>query len=71
MYSLKSADGEWYTLAFIDYERMYPRLCKVLELPELAEDPRYKDLTAVKQENHIEELCHILEEAFAKYDSAY
>lgn len=34
------SDGEWFYLATSDYRR-FPELCKVLGMPELAEDPRF------------------------------
>lgn len=71
MNTYKSSDGEWFTLAFLNYELMYPKLCKVLGLESLTDDERYLNVAAVKKDNHIEELCQILEEAFAKYDSKY
>ena len=43
----------------------------MLGLDQYAEDERYCTLKTVKTENHVEEFCKILEEAMAKYDSAY
>jgi len=71
MNSYCSKDGEWFTLALLNYEAMYPRLCKVLEMESFANDQRYNSVAAVKQAGNTEALCRILEDAFAKYDSTY
>ena len=67
----QTKDGEWFAFAMLQYEKMFPKLCKVLGLDQYAEDERYCTLKTVKTENHVEEFCKILEEAMAKYDSAY
>ena len=71
MNSYCSKDGAWLTLALLNYEVMFPKLCEVLELKGLAEDPRYGSVAAVKQGGNNEALCRILEEGFAKFDSGY
>lgn len=71
MNSYCSKDGEWFTLALLNYEVMFPKLCEVLELGGLAEDPRYCNVAAVKKDGNNEALCRLLEEGFAKFDSAY
>ena len=67
----QTKDGDWFAFAMLQYEKMFPKLCKVLGLDEYAEDERYCTLANVKTENHIEEFCRILEEAMAKYETAY
>lgn len=71
MNSYCSKDGEWFTLALLNYDVMYPKLCKVLGLDDLAADPRYCSVAGVKEGTNIEDCCKILEDAFAKFDSAY
>lgn len=71
MNSYKTKDNEWITLALLNYELMYPKLCKVLGLEHLAADERYHTVAGVKQGSHTADLCHLLEEAFAKFDSTY
>ncbi len=62
-------DGEWLMLSILEYERYFPALCKVLGVPELAEDPRFADKKAADQ--HRGELIRALEERFIREDFAY
>ena len=71
MNSYSSKDGEWFTLALLNYEAMFPKLCIVLALGDLASDKRYDCVSSVKKNGNTEALCRILEEAFAKFDSVY
>ncbi len=48
----KTKDGEWIQTTILEYNRYFPKLCKVLGVPEMAEDPRFKTLEAsLKPEN--------------------
>ena len=39
----RCGDGRWFLLAIVREERLWPRLCRALGHPELAEDPRFAD----------------------------
>lgn len=71
MNSYKTKDNEWFTLALLNYDVMYPKLCKVLGLTELSEDERYNTVEGIKQGSHNADLCRILESAFARFDTEY
>lgn len=69
--SYQTKDGVWLALCILSYEKMFPRLCKILCIEELSEDCRYNSAISVKEENRTEELCKVLEAAFLKFDSRY
>lgn len=61
-------DGEWIQLAILEYDRFFKPLCRILGLPEIAEDPRFnvkKNMLANRQE-----LIPMFEEAFAHFSSS-
>jgi crotonobetainyl-CoA:carnitine CoA-transferase CaiB-like acyl-CoA transferase len=64
----RCSDGEWIQLAIMEFERYFRPLCTVLEIPEVADDPRFADTTTMLE--HREDLINILEKAFAKFTSA-
>ncbi len=43
----KTSDGEWIMTTILDFPKDWPRICRVLELEEMIEDPKYD--TVVKQ----------------------
>lgn len=48
----RTKDGEWIQSTILEYDRYFPALCRVLGVPEMAEDPRFKTLKAsLKPEN--------------------
>lgn len=59
------SDGEWFFITVLEYERYWKSLCeKVLQRPELAEDPRF--ITADVAKDHRAEQIAILDEEFSK-----
>lgn len=42
----KCADGKWFVLCMYQADRYWPAVCKVMGIPELERDPRFKDLAA-------------------------
>lgn len=58
----RASDG-WFTIAIID-PRQWPELCRIVGLPELAEDPRFADTQA--RNEHAAELIAILDQRFAR-----
>lgn len=63
----RCSDGEWIQLAMMEFERYFRPMCQVLEVPELADDPRFAN-TALAMDNRAE-LIKALEAAFARFDS--
>lgn len=58
-------DGEWFFITILEYERYWRSLCeKVLQRPELVEDPRF--ITADVAKNHRAEQIAILDDIFSK-----
>src|SRR3972149_6860578 len=57
----RARDG-WFTIAIID-PRQWPALCRVVGVPELAEDPRFAEAQA--RNEHAAELIALLDERFA------
>ncbi len=58
------ADGEWMMVTVLEYKRYFPTLCKVLGIPELANDPRYIDEPTMMQPENKANLVRIFEERF-------
>ena len=59
------ADGQWLALAMLQSDRYWSDFCRVIERPELAEDPRFADMTA--RTVHNEACVAVIDEAFARY----
>lgn len=50
--SFMTKDGVWIQTTILEYDRYFPSLCKVLGVPEMAEDSRFKTLKeSLKPEN--------------------
>jgi len=64
----RSRDDRWIILTVLNEERQFAPLTEVLELPELANDPRFAS-SAARRANHIE-LIAILDRVFARRDLA-
>ncbi len=64
----RCADDRWLALAMLQPDRYWADFCRVIERPELAEDDRFKDMTA--RTVHREACVAILDEAFARYPRA-
>ena len=67
----KCKDGEYITIAAVQYNRDFKRLCTAMGLEELIDDPRYKEYDSMMlvDENRIA-LLHILEEKFLEKTAA-
>lgn len=61
-------DGEWIMIAVIDFKKHFKLLCEVCDIPWAAEDPRF--LTIKSMTENRAQLFPLLEEGFARYDSA-
>ena len=64
----QGSDGEWFYLAVIDYRR-FPELCDLLDMPEIAQDPKYSTSTAYYANRT--ELTHIFDKKFAEHPVEY
>ena len=65
----QAKDGRWFMLTMHDVPRYWPRLCRALERPDWAEDPRF--LTTATMLAHGAELMRELEAAFLAHDLAH
>ncbi|OAI38989.1 hypothetical protein AYO38_08555 [bacterium SCGC AG-212-C10] len=61
------SDGLWLTLGILD-PKWWPRLCAVLERPDIECDPRFDDMNRMRNR---EELIAALDEAFATKPRSY
>lgn len=66
----QGADGEWIYLAIVDYRR-FAEFCRVIGLPELAEDPRFSTQEAYYLPDSKRELTKILDAKFAEQPVSY
>jgi crotonobetainyl-CoA:carnitine CoA-transferase CaiB-like acyl-CoA transferase len=64
----RCADDRWLALAMLQPDRYWADFCRAIERPELAEDDRFKDMTA--RTVHREACVAILDEAFARHPRA-
>ena len=62
--SYECADGEWMMISVLEYARYFPALCKVLGIPELAEDPRFLTEKEMMKPENKAELVKIFESRF-------
>jgi len=60
-------DGEWLQLAITESDRHWRPLTEALEIPEVADDPRFANAAQISKNRG--ELIPILEEAFSHFDS--
>ncbi len=65
MNNYECADGQWICLSILEYDRYFEALCELLEIPEVAKDPRFANLQIAKE--NATALIDILDEAFAKF----
>jgi crotonobetainyl-CoA:carnitine CoA-transferase CaiB-like acyl-CoA transferase len=56
-------DGRFVSLVFLQADRYWPDLCRAMGLSDLADDPRFSDITA--RATHGEECAALLDEKFA------
>ncbi len=62
----ETADGTWVLLALVQEDKLWPGLCRAIERPELASDPRFA--TRPERRARARELCAILEPIFRSRD---
>lgn len=61
----RCGDDRWIALAMLQPDRYWADFCRVIERPELAEDPRFVDMTA-RTMNRVECVA-LIDEAFARH----
>ncbi|HEY3142497.1 MAG TPA: CoA transferase [Acidimicrobiales bacterium] len=61
----KTADGRFLTLTCLQAAKYWPEVCKVIGRPELADDERFADAEAIKQ--NVAVAVALLREAFAEH----
>ena len=59
----RTADGRWLILGMVQPDRHWPPLCKAIGRPDLADDTRFADMKARRDNNTV--LITILDEIFA------
>ena len=59
----RCADGEWLLLGFLDYKRYMPVMLDILGIPELINDPKFKDQPSARK--NMKELLHKFEAILA------
>ena len=59
----RASDGRWLILGMVQPDRHWPTLCKAIGRPELADDPRFADMKARRENNTV--LIALLDEIFA------
>jgi crotonobetainyl-CoA:carnitine CoA-transferase CaiB-like acyl-CoA transferase len=64
----RCADDQWLALAMLQPDRYWADLCRAIERPELAEDPRFAEMGA-RTENRAECIA-MLDETFGRYPRA-
>ena len=67
----RAADQRLFKMSIVDQERGFPRACRAIGRPDLAEDPRYKTMEARKAEGRAAELVRIFDAAFATQPIAH
>ena len=61
----RAGDQRLFKMSIVDQERGFPRACRAIGRPDLAEAPRYKTMEARKEEGRAAELVKIFDAAFA------
>jgi crotonobetainyl-CoA:carnitine CoA-transferase CaiB-like acyl-CoA transferase len=61
----KTKDGEWIQTSILEYDRYFPALCRVLGVPEMAEDPRFKTQKASLQPENKRYQIELFEKIYA------
>lgn len=61
-------DGEWVVMCAMDYAKVMPLMCQMFGQPQLAEDPRFCTVKAMKEADHCAQLIEIFSGCFAQYD---
>ena len=60
----KCADGQWLALSMLQADRYWAQLCRVLEIPEAAEDERFANM--LSRMSHCGECIALLDDVFAR-----
>jgi len=63
----RCSDGEWIMIAVNDFNKHFKLLCRIIGIPDTADDPRFATLTDVMA--HTADIFPLLQDAFAQYDS--
>jgi crotonobetainyl-CoA:carnitine CoA-transferase CaiB-like acyl-CoA transferase len=61
----RAGDGRLFKLVVVDSQRDWPKICRAIERPELAADPRYATLGERMKENRMGELVRLCDSIFA------
>jgi (R)-2-hydroxy-4-methylpentanoate CoA-transferase len=61
----RTKDSEWIMTSILEHERYFPVLCKVLEIEEFSNDPRFSSKKALLNYDNRKALVELLEERFA------
>ncbi len=64
----RCADQRWFILTLLNQDRDWPRLIGVLDMPALADDPRFA--TRALRNQHAHALTAVLDERFAQHELA-
>lgn len=61
----RAGDRRLFKMAIVNTQRDWPKVCRVIGRPELADDPRYATLADRTKEGRMKELIKICDEVFA------
>ena len=63
----RTADDKWMQLAVADFNGRYNHIMKTLGRPDLVDDPRYSNISHLREAGYHREYIEILEEAIARH----
>jgi crotonobetainyl-CoA:carnitine CoA-transferase CaiB-like acyl-CoA transferase len=67
----RAGDRRLFKMAVVDTRRDWPKVCRAIGRPELADDPRYATLEARLEEGRMRELIELCDRIFATRPMAY
>jgi formyl-CoA transferase len=67
----RAGDRRLFKMTVVDTRRDWPKVCRAIGRPELADDPRYATLEDRLQEGRMRELIQICDQVFAAQPMAY
>jgi len=67
----RAGDRRLFKMTVVDTRRDWPKVCRAIGRPELADDPRYATLEDRLQEGRMRELIQICDQVFASQPMAY